>query len=66
MIQMMKMVHHRDGQLGESEGIKAMDIYYNEWTLINILHGYIPDENYTPVDMKDDDYYSEDLNWNFL
>lgn len=37
-----------------------------ERTLDDILHGYIPDENYNPVGIKNDGVYMDELNWSYF
>jgi hypothetical protein len=39
-----------------------MEIDYVEQTIINVLHGYIPDDRYDPVNMEENREYPKELN----
>ena len=41
------------------------EIDYVERTMNNVLHGFIPDAGYDPVNMEEDREYPEELNWSY-
>ena len=56
---------HDEVQQQDDKGEDAGEIQFSEVTLEDMLYGYLPGENYNPMEIERDGHYPEDFKFNW-